>query len=219
VSIYADAEHTQLRHSIPLSEVSAVARRRKDTKRRPSSDGLFTIYTPPRNFHFDARTEKEAEAWIDQIRSAARIDTYETALATSGDETDANAGAVAGSSGSVPKNVLSGTTQGTIDGQEPYGVSVGSFSSISSFGAANFPRSSLSLSLSPGESSNPKSEATRSRSVSQAVAEVDQERVARDGWLYLLKSKGGVKKWKPVWAVLRFKTLSIYPNEQVSLVV
>jgi len=29
-----------------------------------------------------------------------------------------------------------------------------------------------------------------------------------------LKSKGGVKKWKPVWAVLRPKSLAIYPNEQ-----
>jgi hypothetical protein len=51
------------------------------------------------------------------------------------------------------------------------------------------------------------------RSVSVTV--VEEERVLRNGKLYLLKSKGGVKKWKPVWAVLRAKSLAIYPNEQV----
>ena len=53
------------------------------------------------------------------------------------------------------------------------------------------------------------------RTMSAAEAEMDQERVLRNGRLHLLKGKGGVKKWKPVWAVLRAKSLAIYPNEQV----
>jgi hypothetical protein len=43
---------------------------------------------------------------------------------------------------------------------------------------------------------------------------VDPERVIRQGWLQVLRSKGGVKQWKNSWVVLRPKTLSFYKNEQ-----
>ena len=42
----------------------------------------------------------------------------------------------------------------------------------------------------------------------------DPERVIRHGWLHCLKTKGGVKQWKTLWAVLRPKNLSFYKNEQ-----
>jgi hypothetical protein len=247
-SIYNDAEHTKIRHQISLSDITAVARR-KDPKK--PSDGFFTIYTPSRNFHFDARTQNEAGEWIERIRGAARIDEYETGLetglATSEDEGLETTTGAPGSSGMVgpsgPRNIPGavGSAQarrqfsGSHGAQDQFGASVGSFSSISSLGAANFPGSSLSLSLSPPQGttatnitttdSNSQAQShqgkwtgsTPSRQVSQAAAEVDQERVLRDGWMYLLKSKGGVKKWKPVWTVLRARTLAIYPNEQVRL--
>ena len=41
----------------------------------------------------------------------------------------------------------------------------------------------------------------------------DNERVIFHGWLYLLKSKGGVRQWKKVWVVLRPKALAFYKNE------
>jgi len=91
-----------------------------------------------------------------------------------------------------------------------FGASVGSFSSISSAGAANFPGSSISLSILPETDEG----AARTNPLRSAETEVDPERVLRNGKLYLLKSKGGVKKWKPVWAVLRPKSMAIYPNEQ-----
>ena len=40
------------------------------------------------------------------------------------------------------------------------------------------------------------------------------ERVIYHGWLYVLKSKGGVRQWKKVWVVLRPKALGIYKNEE-----
>ena len=43
---------------------------------------------------------------------------------------------------------------------------------------------------------------------------VDPERVIRQGWLQVLRSKGGVKQWKNSWVVLRPKTLAFYKNEQ-----
>lgn len=42
----------------------------------------------------------------------------------------------------------------------------------------------------------------------------DPERVVRQDWLLVLKTKGGVKQWKKLWVVLRPKNLSFYKNEQ-----
>lgn len=45
----------------------------------------------------------------------------------------------------------------------------------------------------------------------------DDERVIYHGWLYVLKSKGGVRQWKKLWVVLRPKSLGLYKNEEVCL--
>jgi hypothetical protein len=40
------------------------------------------------------------------------------------------------------------------------------------------------------------------------------ERVVCHGWLYVLKSKGGVRQWKKVWLVLRPKGLAFYKSDE-----
>lgn len=42
----------------------------------------------------------------------------------------------------------------------------------------------------------------------------EEERVVYHGWIYLLKSKSGVRQWKKVWLVVRPKGLAIYKNEE-----
>lgn len=42
----------------------------------------------------------------------------------------------------------------------------------------------------------------------------DDERVVWHGYLLCLKSKGGVRQWKRLWAVLRPKNLAFYKDEQ-----
>ncbi|KAI9740158.1 MAG: hypothetical protein M1834_004736 [Cirrosporium novae-zelandiae] len=42
----------------------------------------------------------------------------------------------------------------------------------------------------------------------------DPERVILQGYLECFKRKQGVKQWKKLWAVLREKTLSLYPDEK-----
>jgi hypothetical protein len=42
----------------------------------------------------------------------------------------------------------------------------------------------------------------------------DSERVLYNGYLYLYKSKNGLRQWKSVWAVLRAKSLALYKNEE-----
>lgn len=43
--------------------------------------------------------------------------------------------------------------------------------------------------------------------------ETDPDRVIWQGWLWLLRSKGGVRQWKDSWAVLRPRNLILYKDE------
>lgn len=56
------------------------------------------------------------------------------------------------------------------------------------------------------------------RNVSQTsgiqVVKQDEERVICQGWIYMLKSKSGVRQWKKSWMVLRPKSLTLYKNEE-----
>ncbi|KAI5248138.1 PH-domain-containing protein [Aureobasidium subglaciale] len=47
----------------------------------------------------------------------------------------------------------------------------------------------------------------------------DEERVICQGWMYMLKSKSGVRQWKKLWMVLRPKSLALYKNEDEYAVV
>jgi hypothetical protein len=61
LSIYKDKDETKLRHQINLSEITAVARQR-DSKRK--MDHVFGIFSPARNYHLGASTDKEAQEWV-----------------------------------------------------------------------------------------------------------------------------------------------------------
>jgi hypothetical protein len=74
LSIYRDQKETKLRHQITLSELTAVARQ-KDPKRPEKS--IFGLYSPARNYHFDAQSDKEAQEWVEFIRKEAKIDEHE----------------------------------------------------------------------------------------------------------------------------------------------
>ena len=56
----------------------------------------------------------------------------------------------------------------------------------------------------------------RSRNVSQMSGfnvELDPERVVWQGYLLYLKSKGGVRQWKDLWAVIRPRNIALYKND------
>lgn len=46
------------------------------------------------------------------------------------------------------------------------------------------------------------------------TAQDDPERVIYQGWIYLLKSKSGVRQWKKVWCVLRPKAFALYKDDE-----
>lgn len=74
LSIYKDDQETKLRHKIYLSDLTAVTLLKDPKNKR---DNVFGLFSPSKNFHFQASSPGEAKAWVDLIRSDARIEEEE----------------------------------------------------------------------------------------------------------------------------------------------
>ena len=74
LSIYRDENETKLRHQINLSDLTAVARQ-KVQKRRDKF--IFGLFSPSRNYHLEALSDKDGQEWVEVIRRAARMDEDE----------------------------------------------------------------------------------------------------------------------------------------------
>jgi hypothetical protein len=219
LSIYKGKDETRLRHQINLADLTAVARQR-DAKKK--MDNVFGLFSPARNFHLSAPTEKDAQEWVDLVRTAARIDEEDEEMilmSPSGNKTTfsgfgrlASRENVGSSSSEAPAPRHSGqyhSARRPSHALNYSGNEHGSFSDFSDTAGAvqaRFQRSSTSL---------PRT--SQQHNVSQGSnlnAVPDDERIIYHGWLYVLKSKGGVRQWKKVWVVLRPKALGIYKNEE-----
>lgn len=273
LSIYRDKEETKLRHQITLSDLTAVARQ-KDPKGKAKH--VFALFSPSRNFHLEAPSDREAHEWVELIRREARIDEdeEEMTLASPGGAKstfqgferhahsahsahdrmdDRNTGYTSSeaeptesrriSRSNYSKAVYGGRRAShTMDYSGPDQTSYSDFSD--SAGAA---ARMSALSLSSPENAHPMSMPSgqhtgvygasprmplghrnlsqmsglnltdQQRTVPQIPAPVpkqDDERVVCQGWIYLLKSKSGVRQWKKLWLVLRPKGLALYKNEE-----
>lgn len=74
ISIYKDDQENKLRHKIYLSDLTAVTLL-KDPKHRRQN--VFGLFSPSKNFHFQASTKEDAQEWVDIIRRDARIEEEE----------------------------------------------------------------------------------------------------------------------------------------------
>ncbi|KAI1108101.1 PH domain-containing protein [Nemania sp. NC0429] len=72
--IYKSDKESKLRHKLHLSDLSAVVPL-KDPKQKRNN--LFGLFSPARNYHFEAPTAKDAQEWIDLVRKDARIEEEE----------------------------------------------------------------------------------------------------------------------------------------------
>ncbi|KAI0802550.1 PH domain-containing protein [Xylaria sp. FL0064] len=72
--MYKSEKESKLRHKLFLSELSAVVPLKDPKQKRNHLIGLFS---PARNYHFEAPTAKDAQEWIDLIRQKARIEEEE----------------------------------------------------------------------------------------------------------------------------------------------
>ncbi|KAH7355754.1 hypothetical protein BKA66DRAFT_429557 [Pyrenochaeta sp. MPI-SDFR-AT-0127] len=220
LSIYKDKDETKLRHQINLSEITAVARQ-KDSKKK--MDHVFGIFSPARNYHLGATTDKEAQEWVDLIRIEARMDEEEGEMVlmspTTGKKTftgfdrSKRDNMASSSSEAEPRPSSSMAPEAMHSARRPsqaLNYSGNEHGSISDFDFSDtgFQGSANSL---------PRKVSQQKRNVSQQSnigATPDDERVVYHGWMYVLKSKGGVRQWKKVWVVLRPKCLAFYKNDQ-----
>jgi hypothetical protein len=222
LSIYRDKGETKLRHQITLSEITAVARQ-KDSKKK--MEHVFGVFSPARNWHLGAATEKEAQDWVDLIRAEARIDEGEeemVLMSPTGDKTfsgfdrtkrDNNIGSSSSEaeprpSSTIAREHMHSTIQRPTHGVMYSGNERGSFSDFSDTGGPVYTAFQSSTSLPRTSTQIP-----NASEQSNVGATPDEERVIYHGWLYVLKSKGGVRQWKKVWVVLRPKALGLYKSD------
>ncbi|KAF4441508.1 hypothetical protein F53441_12021 [Fusarium austroafricanum] len=74
LSLYKNESESRLRHQLYLSELTAVAEL-KDPKHK--RENVFGLFSPSRNYHFQANSAQDAQEWMDLIRRDARIDEEE----------------------------------------------------------------------------------------------------------------------------------------------
>ncbi|KAI0393669.1 PH domain-containing protein [Xylariaceae sp. FL0594] len=102
--MYKSDKENKLRHKVFLSDLSAVVPL-KDPKQKRQH--LFGLYTPARNYHFEAPNAKEAKEWTDLIRATARIEEEEEEMFL--------ASPVVRRESFAPSSMLLKTTDGTRD--------------------------------------------------------------------------------------------------------
>ncbi|KAF1937923.1 PH domain-like protein [Clathrospora elynae] len=220
LSIYRDKDETKLRHQINLAEITAVARQ-KDSKKKMAH--VFGIFSPARNYHLGASTDKEAQEWVHLIRTEARIGEDEAEMTfmspTSGKHTftgyerSPREHMVESSSEAEPRPSADNLPERMHSARRPSqalnysGGERGSGSDFD-FSDTGFRASATSL---PHRNSQQKRNFSQQSNLDGTP---DDERVVYHGWLYVLKSKGGVRQWKNIWVVLRPKCLALYKNDE-----
>ncbi|KJZ76041.1 hypothetical protein HIM_04497 [Hirsutella minnesotensis 3608] len=104
------------------------------------------------------------------------------------------------------------------ENQRPQGASFESLSPQVPAGANSLPRTgglasrpSPVRSVSQASVRNDKSLGIKNQTGSSADQDLD--RIVWQGWLWMLRSKGGVRQWKKMWGVLRPRNLNMYKDE------
>lgn len=236
LSMYKNEKETKLRHQVYLSDLTAVAFL-KDPKHKRHH--VFGLFSPSKNFHFQALSAKDSQEWVELIRRDARIEEEEEMVL---------AGPLARSPSPNGLRALGPGAPGRPDGPrggrervlssspETYGppargfaAGPGSRQSSNVDSSGNELPSHFDLSDTEGRrpaaqvgGSLPKAAARlaarplANRSASQASVlnmEQDPDRIVWQGWLWMLRSKGGVRQWKNMWGVLRPRNLILYKDE------
>ncbi|KAI4101607.1 MAG: hypothetical protein LQ339_004996 [Xanthoria mediterranea] len=239
LSAYKTSSEDRLHKQISLSDLNAVALVRDRKGRR---EHLFALYTPARNYHFQAKDQTDAIAWVDLIRQEARLDEDDDHLGNpSSLQFNEQRIRQAGPSivehdrftSSSPEPIDIPTVQSTTtrDGIKIPGAYKHSTNNLDYSGDDLGPQSDWSdapptyvplvhRKLQPPSSFDsaaiPSLLQGTARNASQpgGLNVQDDERVVWHGYLLILKSKGGVRQWKKLWTVLRPKNIAFYKNEE-----
>ncbi|KAK8249027.1 hypothetical protein IWZ00DRAFT_524317 [Phyllosticta capitalensis] len=225
LSIYKDRDETRLRHQLALSELTAVARQRDSAKR---AKHVFGLFSPSRNFHLAALSDNDAQDWVELIRRESRIDEEEVGMMMNTPQ-GRNAERGRSTHRKLREQMLSSSSEGEGVARppstvKPEGLHSARRPSHNLAYSGNEQASFSDFSDTPGPSGGRPSLAHNVSQMSTLNSAIqgnsppnqkpDEERVVCQGWLYILKSKGGVRQWKKLWAVLRPRALGLYKNEE-----
>lgn len=237
LSIYKSDKEDKLRHKIYLSDLTAVIQLKDPKKKR---DNVFGLFSPAKNFHFQAPSLKDAQEWVELIRNDARIEEEEEEmfLASPAVQRRSFLGFTAqeGPSGhqladrdrlmssspephDTPMPVVVRSPTLTSPNRRPShfdssGMSGGELASHSDFSDAERLGASIeSLSLQQPPADRPPLGLRNVSQTSGINIEQDPDRVIWQGRLLFLRSKRGVRHWKNMWAVLRPRNLILYKDE------
>jgi len=241
LSIYKDQNEAKLRHKIPLSDLTAVAFLKDPKQKRQNVFGLFTPsrnYHLEANSRKDAeewvdlirkeaRIEEEEEEMLmaspggnltgkyiglgRQMRQQnEQMRLHDERLGSSSPEP----------SDPVPRPPISNAAGQRRQSHtiEYSGNEVASHSDVSDVemararGESNVSALEEPLAVQP-PADRPMLGARNVSQMSGFNVELDPERVVWQGYLLYLKSKGGVRQWKDLWAVIRPRNLALYKND------
>ncbi|KAL1966776.1 hypothetical protein VTN77DRAFT_3741 [Rasamsonia byssochlamydoides] len=230
LSVYKDEDEAMLRLSITLSEVTAVAAVHSP---RSNRDHVFGVFSPSKNYRFQALSEPDANDWIERIRSEMCIDEEEEALffaqcrpksrgygiTSDGDDhlaSDEDVGDgdhdVTSCSQDLVRTVSLGRGGRNLPFSQDYsGNEVTEYSDLSDAPGSSTQQQRSATSLPKGD--KPHSDNKRPGDVALGAI-VDEERVICHGYLQCLRSKRGVRQWKKVWVVLRPISLALYKDDR-----
>lgn len=218
----------------------------KDPKnKRPNVFGLFS---PSKNYHFQAPTLKDAQEWVERIRQDARIEEEEEEMFLASpvvrhpsflhgsDINNADPNRFIAS----PDHMLSSSPEppepplrslgksyprrpSQIDSSGLSGAELASHSDFSDSDMHRIPGASFeSLTAQQMSTSpgppRPSLGALSSNRISGSHQDADPDRVIWQGWMWFHRSKRGVRQWKKAWGVLRRRNLILYKDEAESSV-
>jgi hypothetical protein len=195
------------------------------------------VFSPAKNYHFQGLSEQDTRDWIEKIRSEAQTNVEDELMlprprlprkqghdTTSGEEDAEHISSSDARLHSVPAQATrsrASTGQGRTSHLHEYsGNEIVTSHSDFSDAPGSLPKSMTSSAPKPwtltpiiSEQNPAPSIAMNASQMSGFDANHDPERVIRQGWVQVLRSKGGVKAWKSLWVVLRPKSLSFYKDE------
>jgi len=240
--VYKTEKEEKLRHKLYLSDLTAVTLLKDPKNKRQNVFGLFS---PSKNFHFQAPSAIDAQEWVTLVRGNARIEEEEEEmflaspvvrrqsyiganpstvgvkdrerLASSSPEpleppiphfppsTVRRTSNVVDSSGFSGNELPSHSDFSDNDMQRAQGASIESLAVQSFQDRGVFQESATSGRTGAGNRS--------AANFNGNIVENDPDRVVWQGWLWFLRSKGGVRQWKNYWTVLRPRNLILYKDE------
>ncbi|TGZ80498.1 PH domain-like protein [Ascodesmis nigricans] len=226
LSCYKDETEYKIHRQIILADITAVAQL-KDAKSR----FVFGIFSPSRNFRFRGTSEAEVDDWVGKIRSAASLEETEeefllnspTSAPEQGHQFPSPEHRVGSSSSEVARSPFGTAVRGIGGGRmssqtlEYSGPEFGG--SVSSFGISQLSLAHHDPGVTSGaETADPRTSMEPTKKVvrnDSGLSMHDQTpREIWHGFLYCLKSKGGVKQWKRYWVVVKNINITFYKNQK-----